>query len=367
MTRRATSLVVACCALWAGATTVAARGRRDAAGRALLPNITDLAEGARLTNAQIRRHGSRCVAESLVHRLERTRREMTGDEPYCLSKARFRRIEFDPRQAEIHLYIQADTVESVLRKGVLNIHQGTKKLQDLPEYAKRRLRADDVMSLLELERSRRPDAPINKLRPKSAVLEMPIQHDATGARITQRSTGGARYGKVVAVLKDRVKRRTTFTASDSLDLLAGGAFRTWSPAERAKRQLRPLVVSGSEKNHYYHDTRGYSEYFEAQVWGEVDLRDVKAFYVAPEYAAAYRGRARPADEKQREMIRAVRALVRSGLPVYAFEEVTQGEPRRNGYDYTYDDYHRRRGRLISAGDPRRRRASMRALWDGSAR
>ena len=89
------------------------------------------------------------------------------------------------------------------------------------------------------------------------------------------NTGVGQYGEVRVVLKDEVRERTSYTIPDSLDRYA-------IPQPLSRNSKADLINAGA-----YHDLSsshgGFQResYAEAQVYGQVKLKDIKAVYVVP--------------------------------------------------------------------------------------
>jgi hypothetical protein len=89
------------------------------------------------------------------------------------------------------------------------------------------------------------------------------------------NTGVGQYGEVRVVLKDEVRERTSYTIPDSLD-------RHAIPQPLSRHTKTDLINAGA-----YHDLSsshgGFQResYAEAQVYGQIKLKDIKAVYVVP--------------------------------------------------------------------------------------
>jgi len=89
------------------------------------------------------------------------------------------------------------------------------------------------------------------------------------------NTGVGQYGEVRVVLKDEVRERTSYTIPDSLD-------RHAIPQPLSRNTKTDLINAGA----YYdlsssHGGFQRESYAEAQVYGQVKLKDIKAVYVVP--------------------------------------------------------------------------------------
>jgi hypothetical protein len=115
------------------------------------------------------------------------------------------------------------------------------------------------------------DNPINQVRPKYAFLA--FQRDTNGQ---QNEHLDRVYGNVVAVFKNEVKDRTTFTPVDSLNgnfdasgNLGSGKVPAYTFKYRANAPLSKIPDP----------TDANTDYWEAQVWGKLGVRDVSYFLV----------------------------------------------------------------------------------------
>lgn len=199
----------------------------------------------------------------------------------------------------ILLEVGHESVEGIIRDGILNQFQvGTENTlaAKSDKSRRRRLSSERSGSWGRLDSDMQESNPYHFLRPKYAFLDL-----------TRRVSSYHRptfiygeYGNVIFVLKDRVKRRSTWTRQDSFNS-PGKAFTFYDSPEIWK-------VSG---------------YAEAQIWGEVDLRDISEIWVR---------------ESVPDLV--VDSLIGVGLPLYIYEKAKYN----NG-----DGYHRRR-RRISPGN-----------------
>lgn len=203
--------------------------------------------------------------------------------------------------SEIQIYFPAAAIEDVLSLGFLNQHQifstgGTLN----PEV---RAILEDQLALLTLDPNYRwgREYSMNAMRPVYANLDLTADLNLGIAS----SNGAFQYGEVVAILKDSVKERSTWTKGDSLD----GALKPRTFSEKQMGDVDPTTP-----------------FLEAQVWGGVDLRDISEFRVPPGFSAAK-----------------LEQLKRAGLPIYEYQLTdTFGRMKRPV-----------RGRQLYAGDPQR--------------
>ncbi len=221
-----------------------------------------------------------------------------------------------PREArEIHIYRTTKNLRRIIQTGLLNMHQTGTSSFDADSY--RRLTAEDKFAGLRISRKNdqlRPEDKSNFLRPKYGILE--VKTDFYFGVVE--NTAFAQLGQVTVVLKSDVIKRTTYTYDDSL-LMYEGQSETLSKSA-VKRLLRPLSEA-----HLYLSMP--ANYFETQVWGKIDLRDVKEWIVGDAVTAAE-----------------INILKESGLPIYRQAPVKYGDQRVTGR------LSRERGKLLFPGD-----------------
>jgi hypothetical protein len=203
---------------------------------------------------------------------------------------------------EIRLVVPARTLAAIGRRGVLNQHQTGRTEAAARKPARRAFLEDARIGVgIEPEYDGRRNNPAHVLRPKSAILDV---SGIPGLRSMQLDAG-LFYGgdhPAVLVLKEQVMDRATWSPGDSYD-----------NASRASHSF----------DHLFYEVMEPSQYFEAQIWGELDLRDVAEIWIAP--------------DTPRRILAQSEAL---GLPLYHYV------PKQKGWKQAI-----RRGRRISSGDP----------------
>jgi hypothetical protein len=224
-------------------------------------------------------------------------------EPFSLFE--IRQIPIDvASQSTLQLYFHAKNAGEIASTGTLkNLHQRP----DVQAYAERvawRAGIEDNLAGLSLGPSGDPDAPMNALRPKSAVLDLELPET-----VAYDLSGGMRFGALVAVLKPRVARRATFTPFDSG---AMSPSNTYTTPDRLAKEVHPVHT----------DTAllpgPYSEYFEAQVWGEIGLSDIAEFWVPELWSTREAG----------DVATAIAELRQTGIPIFSYSESLQGNRYR---------------------------------------
>ena len=245
----------------------------DEAGRALIPEIMALSDGEGIPDDIYKKYSTRLIAESVVARLARDRggpgkldkltprKQREIEESPGIRGGTFA-LEIPMEAREIHIYRGTKHLKQIVQTGLLNIHQtGTSSFES--EFERRSV-AENQFAELKISDSGKaadPEDRSNFLRPKYGVLQI-TSSDYFGADYNLASN---QLGPVTAVLKPEVLKRTTYSTEDSL-LLYDGEGRTLT-----KAQLRKIIRPLSDPILYLTTP---SQYFEAQVWGELDLRDV---------------------------------------------------------------------------------------------
>ena len=206
-------------------------------------------------------------------------------------------------------FFPTEALSGILKNGILNQHQTGHSIQGGANNKKRRAQLED--SIIEIESKYNPSKsnPNHYLRPKSVILDPSgVRPDLKKMVETNGMNDGRQYGDFIAILKDEVKSRTTWSAGDS-----------YAPSHTSSWQAPP-IQSMRENLYEVKEPRGY---FEAQVWGELDLRDIKEFWI-PESTS----------------LQTIERLKTTGLPLYTY---TAGEKH-----IVYS--HLKRSKLIYPGD-----------------
>lgn len=194
----------------------------------------------------LQQYDSRSAGESIVRRLyqkEKSYKERFGS----LLKSRYD-LPYDLfKESEIHLRFQEVDLENVLSAGILNLHQtGKSNANYAPD---RRVEFED--KFIQIKLGTGPLA--NQLRPKYAVVDL-----TRNANLGKFKEPLKWYGNIVAVLKDEVKKRATWTEDDSFENYTVG----------------PKTFYTDTFNKLNRGT-----YVEAQIWGELDIRDFDHFLI----------------------------------------------------------------------------------------
>lgn len=195
----------------------------------------------------------------------RKARKIPGDDEIRITKG------------EIVISFSDSIIESLLKtKNYFNAHQ-LKNLNKDDTYVSR-IKSENA--LIEIDLNCKTDQEF-RLRPKYAYF-IPSLDDTN-----LKTTISNEYGNVFAVLKNDIKRRSTFTLSDSMDLKDKSKVFTFY-------SIFPKVKLIDLSN----------EYLEAQVWGDVKLSDVDYFLVNCSFS------------KKITLKEAINLEVKSGVPVH---------------------------------------------------
>lgn len=218
--------------------------RRASSEESIFSQINSLKDGDPLPQEILKSSDSRIIGKAIVKRI----RKMAAKK-YDRSSE----IQYDfEKNSQIVLFFPFDKLDPIIEKGFLNKHQLGGGI-----IAKMHLRAENVLSGLNLTGG--DSEKINYVLPKYAFL------DLTGDVVLDKRflTDDTVYGNVMAVMKDSVKERSTWTYNDSL-LLA----QEITP-DIARKSFMGTFDRGSLE---VHQPGGY---FEAQIWGALDFSEVK--------------------------------------------------------------------------------------------
>jgi hypothetical protein len=278
------------------------------------------AEASKLGNAEewLKKYDSRTLGEMIVQRLH-TRVEYGVNCPECIPYNKY-------EDSQVVLQFHSKDLPIIVEKGFLNFHQ-TGKSGGGKDTTSRVLSESEIIgyeigNIVESEGDGFSDGPGAKVRPgdaSEAILPKYAYVELTSDVKFENSKAYSAYGDVFAVLKSEVKRRTTWTIDDSVEakdrhLFTGQTFFG-----------DQLPAANREK----------ARYLEAQVWGELDLRDVSHFLVK-------KGSTQNLEE-----------LKKTGIPIYELRVETLGRysaPTYSGSNPYSRQVHRKE-RLLYSGDP----------------
>lgn len=275
----------------------------------LIPEIMSLPDNATVPADVYTKYSPDLIAASLVARLH------NADE----SKDNAEHPVYDYKaDTMIQMKFNASNIGPIKKTdGFLNQHQIDHSDGDLEPG--RRAEIENTLIRMRLESNYKTGIknPVNDVRPKYSFLT--FQKDTNGQ---QRGHFSRQYGNVVAVFKDEIKDRATFTAVDSLDgdmdsngNIVYGRVAAHTFDYRSTQRLNKIPDPNQDGG----------DYWEAQMWGNVSLHDVNYFLIdcpgdAPVQAAS------------------LTQLKATGIPIYKCEFVK---------DYS----HFEKGALVSAGNP----------------
>lgn len=221
----------------------------------LIPEIQNLPSGGEVPSSVYARYDSRTIGENIAYRIHKNYEEGKAPAPFAVP------IDI-MNSTSITLRFHAALISAIFASGFLNQHQtGTSRGSLSPDW---RANAETVLSDLRLEGGYNPtiSSPVHHVRPKYSWMSI-----YSGASVGAKSMDASQYGEIIAVLKEEVKLRSTFTFTDSL-----------SPAKAenyagTKRRAMQSTFYGDSVAH----SSGY--YLEAQIWGELDISDIAYFAV----------------------------------------------------------------------------------------
>lgn len=227
-----------------------------------IPEIMSLKPGGTIPPAVFQKYPAKEIALTVVYK-KYMEEEKNGSESA-------RQLAYDYyHDSEVQLSFSEKIIDSVAQIGFLNVHQKSVLFpSDISKAeSKQRAPAEDDFVGYRLEASSPPRISA-ELRPKSAYLSLqagklennPLNKAGPG----DNSLGIGGYGNILAVFKDDVKNRTTFTMGDSLLSF---------PSEP---EVRTLWFRSSKPLEMKHEG---GPYIEAQVWGPLGFDDVDHFIV----------------------------------------------------------------------------------------
>ena len=250
-------------------------------------------------------YDSRLVAASLLERNRRFQQRWTPQTPVSSDFP-------TDKDVEILSLVPAANVKSLLKNGQLNLHQ-TKHTRGAFQLS-RRAELEDLMLgiVLEDKYNASPTSPIHNLRPKYGLVNF---LKPCGVKINPQQHL-LDYGDILVVYRDEVKRRATYTYSDSLS----GYFVTVDGPSKP-RMLCDLTAPV--------DKSRVLTYVEAQVWGAIDLADIAEFRIP---------------EQRNDLLRVLKP---AGLPIYSYDRERFA---RNTYPLEVSQLGLNRVKLLYPGD-----------------
>jgi hypothetical protein len=221
-------------------------------GEKPVPEIMSLANGALIPADVYKSYSPEAIARSLIYRL------YMSNEYKNISLAAIKNPSFDLyKSTQIQIAFKLKNFESIMKSGFLNQYQtGTSNAFYGPEL---RTPAENELVNAQLEpASSGPDSVVSSLRPKYAFFAPTEPSD-----FFTESGYAIKYGEIIAVFKDRLKSRATFSPDDSLDALSRGF-------------TLPLLTF---KENMHMPFKREGRFYEAQVWGPISFSDVKYLLV----------------------------------------------------------------------------------------
>jgi hypothetical protein len=188
---------------------------------------------------------------------------------------------------EILSFFPEQHIDSLIKDGQLNMHQ-TGESRGLTQLTIR-AKAENSMIGIKLEsvHDANPKSPMHYLRPKYGLVNFPRP---CGVRMNPNRL--LIYGQVIVVYNDIVKARTMYSYGDSLF-----SFCHYAAGELSEfLEPHSMLEFGPPEKKAYWDVR----YVEAQIWGPIDLSDIREFRI-------------PAERKD-----LLEKLKKAGKPIYAY-------------------------------------------------
>jgi hypothetical protein len=267
----------------------------------LVPEILQLRDGQTVPSDDYKKYSSDLIAASLVERMH------DWDE----RAANVAQPSFDYQSGTLlQMKFNDNEVTSILKSGFLNQHQIGHS--DGLYSPARRAQVEDSLIGVHLESQYQPgvENPVNGVRPKYSFLA--FDNDPDGQHYAHFSRD---YGNIVAVFKDEIKDRTTFTPVDSLVSVEHlGSVKSYTTAYRSAQPIKKITIA-----------KDFGDYWEAQIWGQLSVGDVSYFLVNC-----------PGD--QPVAASSLATLEKTNIPVYQCAFVP-------------DHSHFEKGKLLSPGDP----------------
>nr|BDT29181.1 hypothetical protein BHI3_26470 [Bacteriovorax sp. HI3] len=219
--------------------------------------IINLKEGDRIPESILLNYSSEEIAESIIERIAQQNRD--ADASFAKGFL---------HTSDVQLFFPEKLLDDVIReKEFLNIHQVSDdhiRANDtggtVHDYRRDRVSVESVLSGLDFSSPKNELArkKMDELRPKSAFLvPKDLSEDAIAFG----------YGEIVAIPKDNLRKRMTWTPMDSYatpeDLVQGETF--FSTRKEAPEVFR---------------------YYEAQIWGKLSISDIEEFWISPKTSTA---------------------------------------------------------------------------------
>jgi hypothetical protein len=172
-------------------------------------------------------------------------------------------------EIEILSFFPEQFIDSLIKDGQLNMHQ-TGESRGLTQRTIRAKAENSMIGIkLEPEFDGNPKSPIHYLRPKYGLVNF---LKPCGVRMNPNRL--LIYGQVIIVYNDSVKMRTMYSYGDSLF-----SFCHYAAGELPEfMEPHSLLEFGPPEKKEFWDVR----YVEAQIWGPLDLSDIKEFRIPKE-------------------------------------------------------------------------------------
>lgn len=236
----------------------------------IIPEIQKLGSGELIPEAVLRQYDSRTIGENLAYRLylqyEKADPNPAGSVPVNIME-----------DSTLYLRFPEEKVAEVLGKGFLNFFQ-TRETLGTPAMGFRvqaERRIIDVSFDKELEWKgnflANQHSSVHFLRPKYGTISF-----STKKSLGTKFEDTSQYGSLIAVMKDEVKLRTTLSPTDCLGIFSFN-FDSFAKPEVPVDRRRKNQSTFYGSSIYVRD----GIYFDAQIFGALNLSDVAYFAIAP--------------------------------------------------------------------------------------
>lgn len=241
----------------------------------LIPRVVNLKAQAAIPRVVIEEHSPSEIATSLVQRLSKNNRRIS-----------VKQGGFNPKTGtDMMMFFREESFTSIVEDGFMNYHQtGSTHGESTPGgraaqedhllqvniekdgydgFVREKLmalyEADKMDQKPKVMREARYQSPYNRIRAKYAYLVIKDRSVDIGNTVFR-----SQYGTYGAVFKDEIKPRSTWTPTDSLAAQPNDIFTF-------QDQRVDIQAYGDRDVKYY---------FEAQIWGDLNLADV-AYWIVP--------------------------------------------------------------------------------------
>jgi hypothetical protein len=243
-----------------------------------ITEILELPRGAVVPPSVYEKYSVNHIAEMLIHRTRLLRERVNAPS-----------VSYDYfHDTEIQLAFTEKHIGSIKEGCFQNQHQTGNSEGTL--NVRRRIKTENQMIEVDLnDQDTNTRTKVNWIRPVYAYLS----HTKKVSKKFRTQKLYKRYGNIFAVLKDEVKKRSTWTPADSLSIDANKS-NTYSFYYKSEQKVKAMSWN----------------YFEAQIWGKTCFEDVKYFIVNCNFT-------------KKVKLQSLNLLKSSGIPVYGCAEIKE--------------------------------------------